>query len=304
MKAKALTTRVVAGNSSLTPQPYRSRYPGPGTERSRFCPMSPFDSLADWPVGTVAAAVVDADGTHRHGPTAQAFPLASVTKLLTAMAALVAHEEGTLPLDEPIVGDNATAADLLAHSAGIAPDVPAPMTLPHQRRIYSTAAYDLLADHITTRAGIAFPDYLHEAVALPLGMHVERLDGSAGAGARASVDDLLRLAEAWMSPLLVDRSTLTRATQPHQGHLSGVLPGFGRHDPNPWGLGPEIRGEKSPHWTAPENSPATFGHFGQSGTMLWIDPVARVTAIALCDRDFGDWATIAWPRFSSAALGR
>ncbi len=83
-----------------------------------------------------------------------------------------------------------------------------------------------------------------------------------------------------------------------------MLPGFGRHDPNPWGLGPEIRGEKTPHWTAPENAPQTFGHFGQSGTMLWIDPINEVTAIALGDRDFGDWATVAWPRFSTAALGR
>ena len=65
--------------------------------------VSPFDSLADWPVGTVAAAIDDGSGPRRHGPTQQMFPLASITKLLTALAALVAHEEGTLPLDEPIV---------------------------------------------------------------------------------------------------------------------------------------------------------------------------------------------------------
>jgi CubicO group peptidase (beta-lactamase class C family) len=266
--------------------------------------MNPFDALAEWPVDTVAAAIVDPGGTHRYGPTDKPFALASVTKLLTAMAALVAHEEGTLPLDEPIVTGGATAADLLAHCAGIAPDEPEPMTLPHQRRIYSTAAYDLLADHITRRSGIPFPDYLHEAVVAPLGLEMARLEGSAGAGAAASVDDLVRLASAWTMSRLVDQTTLRRATTPHLAHLSGVLPGFGRHDPNPWGLGPEIRGEKSPHWTAPENSPATFGHFGQSGTMMWVDPEAAITAIALSDRDFGEWATVAWPRFSGAALQR
>ena len=266
--------------------------------------MNPFASLADWPVDTVAAAVVDGEGTHRHGTTDRAFPLASVTKLVTAMAALVAHEEGTLALDEPITAEGATAADLLAHSAGIAPDVPEPMTLPHARRIYSTAAYEMLAGLIAERSGIPFTEYLHEAVSLPLGMTSTQLVGSAGAGAHGSVDDLIRLAEAWTSPLLVDESTLVRATRPHLPDIAGVLPGYGRHDPNPWGLGPEIRGHKNPHWTSPANSPATFGHFGQSGTMLWIDPAARVTTIAFSDRDFGDWAIDAWPRFSTAALGR
>ena len=36
---------------------------------------------------------------------------------------------------------------------------------------------------------------------------------------------------------------------------------------------PEIRGTKAPHWSAPWSSPETFGHFGRSGTLLWVDPV-------------------------------
>ena len=54
--------------------------------------------------------------------------------------------------------------------------------------------------------------------------------------------------------------------------LVGVLPGFGRMDPNDWGLGFELRDAKSPHWTGARNSPRTFGHFGGSGTFLWVDP--------------------------------
>jgi CubicO group peptidase (beta-lactamase class C family) len=84
--------------------------------------------------------------------------------------------------------------------------------------------------------------------------------------------------------------------------LRGVLPGFGGQDPNDWGLGLEIRGTKSPHWTGATNSPATFGHFGQSGTMMWIDPVARVGVVALADLDFGEWAAQAWPALSDAVL--
>lgn len=263
--------------------------------------MSPFESLDDWPVDTVAAAVIDGDGVHRHGPTERPFPLASITKLLTALAALVAHEEGTLPLDEPVVGE-ATAADLLAHCAGIAPDSNDRIAAPRTRRIYSTSGYDLLAGHVAVRAGLAFEDYLTEAVIQPLGMDATHLAGSAGADAHGSVDDLVRLIDAWTVPRLVDGTTLARATRPHEPDLAGVLPGYGRHDPNPWGLGPEIRGDKSPHWTSSHNSPATHGHFGRSGTMLWIDPEASVAAIALTDRDFGDWAVRAWPVFSTAAL--
>jgi CubicO group peptidase (beta-lactamase class C family) len=81
-----------------------------------------------------------------------------------------------------------------------------------------------------------------------------------------------------------------------------VLPGYGGQDPNDWGLGVEIRGHKSPHWTGAANSARTFGHFGQSGTMLWVDPDAGIGLVALTERDFGDWAKTAWPALSDAVL--
>ena len=78
--------------------------------------------------------------------------------------------------------------------------------------------------------------------------------------------------------------------------LDGVLPGFGKQTPNDWGLGFELRDAKSPHWTGARNSPRTFGHFGRSGTFLWVDPDAGVALACLTDRNFGDWAKEAWPR--------
>ena len=81
------------------------------------------------------------------------------------------------------------------------------------------------------------------------------------------------------------------------------MPGFGRQDPNPWGLGMEIRGHKDPHWTGTGNGPATFGHFGQSGTLVWVDPDAGVGLVALGDRPFGDWALTLWRRLGDLALG-
>jgi CubicO group peptidase (beta-lactamase class C family) len=80
------------------------------------------------------------------------------------------------------------------------------------------------------------------------------------------------------------------------------VPGYGAQDPNDWGLGVEIRGHKTPHWTGTANSPGTYGHFGQSGTMAWVDPVANVGLVALTDRDFGPWAKDAWPALSDAVL--
>ena len=79
----------------------------------------------------------------------------------------------------------------------------------------------------------------------------------------------------------------------------------GRFDPCPWGLGTEVRGTKSPHWTGSLNSPATFGHFGGAGTLLWVDPGAEIACVALTDRPFDDWAADElrlWPAFVDAIL--
>lgn len=263
--------------------------------------MTALDLLRDWPVEHAAGAIivegrVDDSTTEIDRP----FALASVTKLITALVALVAHEEGTLGLDDPVTAVGASTADLLAHAGGVAPDDDSQLAPPHHRRIYSTHAYDLVAGAIAARAEMPYADYAREAVLEPLAMTGTRLLGSAGAGAWSTVRDLTSLVGAWRKPTVVGAPTLARATAPHLPDLAGVLPGFGRHDPNPWGLGPEIRGHKDPHWTGATNSPATFGHFGQTGTFLWIDPEADISVVALTDRPFGEWAIHAWPAFADA----
>ena len=264
--------------------------------------MGALDSMAGWG-GINAGAAIFPDGSiERFGPTDRPFELASITKLYTALAALIAHEEGTLALDDDLGDAGYSAADLLAHSAGVAPDERRWMAAPHTRRIYSTAAYEILADAIADAATMPFAVYARDAVIAPLELPTMRLDGSPGAGAIGSIEDLIELAAAWRTPSLIHGSTLARATRPHRPELDGVLPGFGQRTPNPWGLGPEIRGDKAPHWTAPENDPSTYGHFGRSGTMLWIDPAAQTTLIALSDQGFGPWASAAWPVLSTAVL--
>lgn len=43
-------------------------------------------------------------------------------------------------------------------------------------------------------------------------------------------------------------------------------------EPCPWGLGPELRGRKEPHWTPLGVSADSFGHSGASGCVAWHDP--------------------------------
>ena len=196
-----------------------------------------------------------------------------------------------------------TLRHLLAHASGLAPDARRRAAEVGTRRIYSNAGYDLIGELVTGATGIDFGDYLAEAVLAPLRMTTAELAGSPASRAIGSVADLQALLGRAADP---DRP----AAPGHPGRgpsvqfpgLLGVLPGYGGQRPNDWGLGFEIRGEKDPHWTSPRNSPGTYGHFGRSGTMFWIDPQARLGLVALADRGFGPWAIKAWPELSDAVL--
>jgi CubicO group peptidase (beta-lactamase class C family) len=128
------------------------------------------------------------------------------------------------------------------------------------------------------------------------------LEGSPASGAASTATDLARFAAELLAPTLIAAATLDSATSVQFAGLDGVLPGFGRQSPNDWGLGFELRDGKHPHWTAPTGSPRTFGHFGRSGTFLWVDPDARVACVYLGDADFGPWAASTWPAFSATVL--
>ena len=114
--------------------------------------------------------------------------------------------------------------------------------------------------------------------------------------------DLAAFAGDLLRPATVSAQMHAEATSVQFPGLDGVLPGFGMQRPNDWGLGFEIRDGKSPHWTGSANSPATYGHFGQSGTFLWVDPARDLALVVLTDRDFGDWAKPLWPALSDEVL--
>jgi CubicO group peptidase (beta-lactamase class C family) len=236
------------------------------------------------------------------GPDDRAFAWASVTKVLTALAVWVAVEEGTTAWDEPAGPPGATVGHLLAHASGLAPDSDAILAAPGTRRIYSNRGFEVLADHLAGRAGMSFRAYMQAGVIEPLGLKGTGLPGSPAAGGSGPLVDLMRLGLELLTPTLVSTATVAVATSVAFPGLAGVLPGFGRQDPNDWGLGVEIRDGKRPHWTGRRNSPETFGHFGRSGTFLWVDPVAGLVVGFLGDRPFGPWATSAWPALSDAVV--
>jgi len=236
------------------------------------------------------------------------FAWASVTKPATALAVLVAYEEGLLLLDEPAGPPGSTVRHVLAHASGLGPDPGPPVAAAGTKRIYSNAGYALLGELVAERSQMGFGEYLREGVLAPLGMDstvvADTAEGPpAAAGLAGPLSDLLRLGGELAASSLVSRDTHAAATSVAFPGLAGVLPGFGRFDPCDWGLGVEVRGDKHPHWTGGGNSPSTYGHFGRSGAFLWVDPAARLLCAGLCDRPFGHWATRAWPQLADAVLG-
>jgi CubicO group peptidase (beta-lactamase class C family) len=255
-----------------------------------------------WPPETVAVGVLrDGEVLGTHGPRERVFRWASVTKLVTAVAVLVAAEEGVVDLDEPAGPPGSTVRHLLSHASGLSFDAGPPIAKPGQRRIYSNAGFEALAEHLEAKAEMPFGQYLAEAVLQPLGLGAE-LRGSAAHALHGTLDDLLRFGEELQRPSLIAPETLAEATSLQFPGLVGVLPDIGRMEPNDWGLGFELRDAKSPHWTGTRNSPRTFGHFGGSGSFLWVDPEAGVALAELSDLDFGLWSLEAWPRISDDVL--
>ncbi len=256
-----------------------------------------------WGADQAAAAVVDQAGVRAmQGDPGHLFRWASITKLATAMTVLIAAERGLLDLDEAAGPPDSTVRHLLAHASGLGFDGPATLARPGTRRIYSNTGFDLLGELVAERSHGPFAAVLESFVLGPLGMSGTRLVERPSQGLVGPVTDLVLLAAEFLRPTLVTAGSFRTATSVAFPGLVGLLPGVGRYDPLDWGLGFELHDGKGAHWMAAECSPATFGHFGGSGTFLWVDPVARLAVVTLTDRPYGPWALETWPGFSGRIL--
>jgi len=254
-----------------------------------------------WPVSFAAAGVIRADGAISvHGDPSRVVWLASVSKPVAALAVLAAAEEGVVDLDEHAGPPGSTVRHLLAHASGLPFEGTTPIVPPGRRRIYSNEGFRVLGSHVAAEAQMPFAAYVRGAVCDPLGIGLDP-GGDPGSGMHASLADVLSFGRELLSPSLVAGETLDEMTTVQFPGLSGVLPDFGRFDPLDWGLGVQLS-SGGPSWMGTKVSPRAFGHFGGSGTFLWVDPEAGVACAALTDREFGQWAKTAWPALSDAVL--
>ena len=266
-------------------------------------------ALADFPFPTalvVTGAPAPDDGVlYESGDVDEIFPFASVTKPIVAWSALVAVDRGLLDLDAPAgapAPDGATIGHLLSHSLGIAADSDERLATPGTRRIYSNRGIEILGERLQKATGTPLETWVESTVLEPLGMASVLIPGSPAHSGEGSARDLSLFARELASPRLVSPALAERACAPVLPELDGVLPGYGRQVPNPFGLGVEVRGAKSPHWTGKGNSLQTFGHFGQSGSFIWVDPVAERQAVFLGAEPFGQIHRKTWPALGDQIL--
>jgi CubicO group peptidase (beta-lactamase class C family) len=279
-----------------------------------------------WPVrhgGTVVLQGDDEVFTWKDGTEAdRRFEVASVSKLLTALAVLVAVEQGKLDLagavpaglelppgvDRAPRQGSVTVRHLLAHASGMPFRAGMPLRAPGTRRVYSNPGYRLVAAVAARAVGTPFAEWLQRTVLRPLGMGATTLEERHGipedpaAGIVSTLPDLALLASCLLdrgAPVIGPELFAEAVTVQFAG-LSGLVPGVGNFEECGWGLGPELKGSKRPHWMGERRSPSSFGHFGSSGCFLWVDPAAGVAAAAVTDRDFDHdrWAMRTWPAWS------
>lgn len=263
--------------------------------------MEALQQIDAWPVEFAAAGVVDPAGeVTTHGDATRAVRLASVSKPVTALATLVAAEEGVVDLDGPAGPPGSTVRHLLAHASGLPFEGAEPISQPGRRRIYSNEGFRVLAAHLAERAEMPFAEYVRRAVCEPLRIGLDPA-GDPGSGMHASLGDVLAFGRELLRPRLVADETRDEMVAVQFPGLSGVLPDHGRFDPLDWGLGLQLN-TRPPSWMGTRTSERTFGHFGGTGTFLWVDPHMGVVCAALTTREFDEWAKEAWPRLSDAVL--
>jgi CubicO group peptidase (beta-lactamase class C family) len=256
--------------------------------------------IGDWPVPLAAAGALVDGRVESAGDSARTFRLASVSKPVAALALLVAAEEGVVDLDEPEGPPGSTVRHLLAHASGLPFEGTVPIAAPGTRRVYSNEGFRVLGAHLEQRAEMPFAEYVRAAVVGPLGIGLEP-SGDPGSGMHASLSDVLALAGELLEPTVVARETLDELKTVQFAGLAGVLPDWGRFEPLDWGLGVQLA-TSPPTWMGSRVSRRAFGHFGGSGTFLWVDPELGLACAALTDREFGDWAKSAWPALSDAVV--
>ncbi|MCD4549942.1 MULTISPECIES: serine hydrolase domain-containing protein [unclassified Schaalia] len=230
------------------------------------------------------------------------YPLASVTKLIATWACLIAVDRGMCHLDDEVGPQGATMRHLLSHASGLPFDSTTAQLEPLKRRIYSNAGIEKACEHVEACAGVDTSRWIDLNIFDPLGMSQSRVDGSPAHSGMSNITDLTLFACELGDSQLLSTDLFREATSIQFPELAGIVPGYGRHTPCPWGLGVEIRGQKTPHWMPLNASENSYGHFGVSGSFMWIDPDHQVAAVFLGAEPFGAWHKEHWSQMNTVLL--
>jgi CubicO group peptidase (beta-lactamase class C family) len=133
--------------------------------------------------------------------------------------------------------------------------------------------------------------------------------GHAWGGMFSSVTDLASLAQIFLDngrPLLTINMGLAGIRNQTNG-LRGGFANWPRFPTGDWGLGWEIKGGRGRHWSGGRTSHATFGHIGQSGCMMWADPMKDLICVALANQVLSTGWSVSrphcrWETFSDAVV--
>ena len=199
----------------------------------------------------------------------------------------------------------------------------APVTEPYKQVQYSNLAYIILGALLEKITRLRCGDALTETVLRPLG--VRGWLGYNPDVPHAIIGDIRGIhrgtaLETFNSPfwrslalpsggLCTDAAgalTLTQSFQSNSGFLSPEIAEIATSDQthalpggfmkplwwehSSWGLGPELRGTKAPHWIDTSFPANSFGHSGASGMIVWTDPDNRFSLAILGARTAdGGW---------------
>jgi CubicO group peptidase (beta-lactamase class C family) len=254
----------------------------------------------DWPGSPAFVVLRFRDGViqrvHEGGDLDEVRPWASVSKMAVALAFGVEIDWGFHTHSETVGPRGANFANLLSHSSGLGLEEGNPTVPIATKRVYSNYGVDYAVRAIVGEGSAA--DWLENRVFQPLGMTTTALVDRPAAGVNGSTNDMANLAVSWLRPDGITHETRDRLIRPYLPDLAGIVPGFGRFTPCPWGIGPEVRGNKE-HWMG-DWPPASFGHFGQSGSLMLLNTDEGIGVVATSTEPFGSWAVNLWPQWTSA----
>ena len=152
--------------------------------------------IDSWPVDGVAAGVIDNHGNlFTRGKHNHSFRLASISKVMTAWAALIAVEDGSISLDDPVGQPGCTLRHLLCHAGGYGFDTEASIISPERKRVYSNTGYNMAAQYVSEFVDMGFAQYLQEALFVPLNMPTAQLLGSPAADIHCTIEDMAKFAQ-------------------------------------------------------------------------------------------------------------